>query len=414
MIRPGVCFCPVCGYTSREPFYAEDLTDRAAWLRKDPEQGYYLVDLDNSRKIIHLRDPLEPDREQGMPDSVWCYFDGAKGGITELRRCCPNCYEGASDNRENPGDVKVVKTHFKRYVGRVPMYVVALIGATNAGKTAFLGALGSGALRPLNEQAYPYKLKLSEPNDVIQVSKTTAKYGDTGNSNFIEIWERNRQEEFPAAMVFLVDIGGENFQEKEMNSLHDAPPRKNTPLDRLINGDRLDHPGIDGAILVDPAVSNDETVSIVGMIRDFYQVLNRGPVAYVFSCADKLIAQEAERAGREREIPMLTRDTFPNRTYTNEHVSRLARYYLPERIRERLVIQEEIAMSICRPGYREMVDFHAQHQHHGFVVRSCNPYYEGDKKKNDYTHQFNVADPIIWLLNRLNLFPLKLQGGGKL
>lgn len=406
MIEPGVCFCPVCGYTSREPFYAADLTEHAAWLRRDPQQGYYMEAYGNPRKIYHLQDPLAPDRDGGMPDAVWVYLNGEKASPTELRRCCPDCFNGAADGAS-------VRSHFKRFVGRVPVRVVALIGAPSAGKTAFLGALGSGALIPLNRQSYPYRLVLSKPNSVIQTSRRTAAIGDQGNSNFIEIWEKNSTDkEFPAAMVLLLDIGGENFKNLEYEDLYDAPARKDTPLSRLLYGDGRFNPGIDGAILVEPAVSTGPDTSIEAIAKELNQALNLGPLAFVYTCADKLIAAEAKRTERTAP-PLLTQDTFPNTTYTDEHISLLARHFLPERIRERIVIQEEIASRVKRPGYKFVGEL-CRTEYRGFLVCSCRPYLEDGEEKNDYTQQFNVADPIIWMLNQLKLFPIRVNGGTKL
>lgn len=405
MIESGVCFCPVCGYTSTEPFYASDLTEHAAWLRRDPEQGYYMEAYGNPGKVYHLEDPHAPDLDGGIPDSVWVYLNGEKAAPTELRRCCPDCFNGAAD-----ADGKRVKSHFKRFVGRVPVFVVAIIGAPNTGKTAFLGALGSGALAPLNRQSYPYRLELSRPNAVIQTSRRTSAIGDKGNSNFIEVWEKNGADrEFPAAMVLLLDIGGENFKDLEYEDLYDAPARKDTTLSRMLYGDGRHNPGIDGAILVDPAVSTNSDAGIDIIARNLRQVLSRCPLAFVYTCADKLIAEEAKRTDRTSP-PLLTRDTFPNTTYTDEHITRLAKHFHPDRIRERMVIQDEIASRVQRPGYRSIAEF-CHTEFRGFLVRSCRPYLEDGVEKNDYKQQFNVVDPIIWMLNRLKLFPIRVKGG---
>lgn len=406
MIEPGVCFCPVCGYTTTEPFYTADLTNHAAWLRRDPEHGYYMQVHGQPGTIWHLEDPYAPDRDGGLPDTVRVYLDGGNGAPAELRRCCPECFDGAVEG-------KSVKHHFKHFIGRVPMYVVALIGAPNTGKSTFLGALGYGALGSLNHLDYLYALTLNKLNAETEISKVTAMNGDKGNSNFIEIWERDkRNSELPAAMVLLLDVGGENYKHIALEDLYDAAPRRDIPLERLLRGDGRHNPGIDGAILVDPAVSGSDEFSTVTIANNLSEVLNKVPVAFVYTCADKLIAQEA-RSGSRDEPPLLTRDTFPNVVYNSDHISVQVRHFLPERIRERMVLQEEIALRMKHRGYKHVYTNFLT-EHHAFLVRSCNPYYEDDKEKRDYKHQFNVADPIIWMLNRLKLFPVRLKGGNRL
>ena len=409
MIEPGVCFCPICGCSSREPFYAADVTEHAGWLRLS-DQGYYLAAYDDPWQIYHLESPFAPDREDGMPTTILAYLDGESAPASELRRCCPHCFAGRGDANNNRR-----KTHFPPFIGRVPMYVVPMIGPKGSGKTAYLGALGSGALDPLALANYSFQAKLTRTNDVIQLSQRTTEIGGkTGNSNYIEIWERNSTEALPIALVLLLDLGGEHYNQFDLQDVFDNKPQPDNPVSRIMHGDHSDYPGIDGAFLISSAADFSGQDNTKGIVDGLESVLAKVPVACIYTCADKLINQEEKRPDRDRP-PLLTRDSFPNAAHTPEHFSLLAKHFTIERIRERFALQEDISMRVKNHNYSHAVTHRLNC--HGFVVRTCYPFeveVNGKKEEHrDYTQQFNVADPIIWMLNRLHLFPMKYRGGNR-
>ena len=418
-VNPGVCFCPTCGCSSTEPFYAADVTSDAGWLRKT-DQGYYLEAHGDRSQIYHLESPFAPDQQDGMPDSVFVYLEGESSPPSELRRCCPHCFEGRSNMAGTSR-----KTHFGHYNGRVPIFVVLLIGPPSTGKSAYLGALGSGALDPLNLLDYPYQVTLARTNRLVEISKRTTEYGDKGNSNYLEIRERNRSdEELPAAIVMLLDAGGEHLENFAITEAFDSAPELDTPLRRIIRGDGTPHyTGIHGAILVSPAVdtrndkssseTNANSVTTTGIAVGLSSVLRRIPVAFVYSCGDMLISEEERRPDKDR-APLLTRDTFPNAAHTAEYFLLRSKHFEPDRIQERWMIQEEIARSVRCPDYSRIYS-RFQKFIRGFIVRSCESIPGENGTTNDnYTHQFNVADPIVWLLTQLKLFPFEPRGGDRL
>lgn len=406
MIRPGVCLCPICGCTSDRPFYAADVTADAGWLKKSADQGYYVESFGSARKIYHLPDPDAPAADDGWPDEVEvCLNDSGSDRVT-MRRCCPDCFSGRMDN-------KSVKTRFKHFVGRVPLFVVAVVGTKSAGKTAWLGALSSGAMGPLNRQNYPYKAFPSKPGDVVEVSRSTIMVGDKGNSNYIEIWDKSRPDGKPVAMVLVLDAAGENYSKFAIEDIFTASAAVDSPVRRLFYGDGPLNPGIDGAILIDPAVHGKTAENTVRLFHGMIEKLRTVPVAYVYTYADELIYAQKNRTDKNKP-PLLTWDTFPNTTYTGEHFTLLKEHFHPDRIRERMVIQEEIAQTVQMPGY-EYILMNCDNCH-GFIVRSCKPIpaADGREAENDYTEQFNVADPLLWMLAKLRLFPMRLQKGGAL
>ena len=231
---------------------------------------------------------------------------------------------------------------------------------------------------------------------------------ENGNTNYFTIIDKKTNE--AAAMLYLLDYAGELYQGQNINP--------QTPLGRIFLGDPSDgYPGLDAVIFVEPAVSDplnrngSGSNEVVGVIEKYREYLRKIPIARVCTFADKLIESENKRSAQE--VPIITEKTFPRTVYSDESKKLLARHYTSEAIIRRIQFQDYIANWKIKNGIvgRKLSQlFGGSEDYYSFLVQSCTWVSEGETNTNDYRTQFNVADPLIWLLYRLRLFPLDEEG----
>lgn len=394
-VKPGICLCPVCGRTTDIAYYTASNKAIGATLIKTLT-GYQLKadppsDDHDAEETIRLKNTnLELD-DGAVPHELVAVYQKADGKKDEvrMRRSCPNCKE--------------TRTTFHRCQGKVPMYVIAAIGASSAGKSAWIGAASSDALSWVNELPYLYKIKPYTLSDTIEPGGATTKESQ-GNSNFFEIIEKSTNK--VVALVFIMDTAGENYTKSNLDS--------NSNLDRLLKGDGVHYKGISGAMIFDPAVKtnisggakskNENAVKIYNSLRETLEQL---PVAYIRTFADLLIAQETERTEESGELPLICEDTFVN--MGDSHASRyqLKELFTPEQLRSRIALQNYITGSTrLKATVFSMID---GVRTSGFLVQSCVACQNG--RDNDYTQQFNVVDPLLWILDQFGIFPSYIEEG---
>ena len=123
--------------------------------------------------------------------------------------------------------------------------------------------------------------------------------------------------------------------------------------------------------------------------------------------ADLLIAQETERTEKSGELPLICEDTFVN--MGDSHASRyqLKELFTPEQLRSRIALQNYITGSTrLKATVFSMID---GVRTSGFLVQSCVACQNG--RDNDYTQQFNVVDPLLWILDQFGIFPSYIEEG---
>lgn len=423
MIKPGTNLCRVCGRTSHVHYYRSGKIDEGAQLIFDPVRKEYALQHyrgenrtkgDAQPHSFLLVDPERYADGDFPPDYVQAKIDGEQE-VTTMYRSCPEC-----DGYEL----------FPPDMGKLACFVIAVIGAVSAGKTAWLGALNN-ALDALNKQSYPFRIEPWQLRGDTEYVKSTRGY-ENGNTNYFLI--RDVQTEENVAMVYLLDYAGELYAGQEVNP--------DTPVGRILLGEAgRGYPGLDGAVFIEPAVSDplnkdrSGTDKVIGVIQNTKTILRRIPVARVCTFADKLIQQiekmrDEDICGAEEQIPLLSRKTFPQTVYgdagtVNARANKnLLRFYEPGTIRNRVRLQDHIARNLpdCEVGAALNAVLFGNKQYGHFLVQSCEhippedsaPAGAGNKSQgsNNYRMQFNVADPLIWLLYKLKLFPLDLQEGG--
>lgn len=390
MISPGTNICNICGYTSQEAFYRDGRQPHGVLLKWDCDRSQYYVEPYSNNgsaaeMMVTLKDAHLIDPENFPPDTITAYF-GTDPAPSILVRSCPRCHN---------------HTEFYHFMGRVPVYVITVIGESSAGKSAWLGALATSALGPLNRQNFPYAVKPAHSVSRIGVGAAT-QIGTPGHTNFFHIEDKRTDE--TVALVYMLDYAGELYDGKEITA--------ETPLGRVLLGlSGEGYTGPDAAVLIEPAVEDElntndggETRNLDKNLGKIRHSLGKCPIAYIRTFADLMLKKEMEQFMRKGEIPLFTEKTFPATVYTDKTMSNLARYYTTEELVNRMLLQHHITQT---PGDHGGVLYtlYTSNEIGRFLVQSCTPK-DGNRNLNDYSRQFNVADPLIWLLNRLKLFPL--------
>ena len=154
MIRAGTCFCHRCGNVFQTAYYKHGGKAVGAVLKRHaialgkkrwtiepfrPDGG--TITLEDSPFLVRVS-----DEKEGIPNTIWCTFGPEGKTEYELKRCCPKC--------------RTEDTVLVSDCGRYPTYVVAMVGATMVGKSAWLRAIATNSnLNAVNSVTeYPYEL----------------------------------------------------------------------------------------------------------------------------------------------------------------------------------------------------------------------------------------------------------------
>ena len=394
MLNPGTHLCPCCGQTSTDFYYSSGITGQALlqliWNQK--MNTYVLEDEDRNPFLLRNQFSITPE---SLPQlSIEAAPAGSRNYVT-YHWCCPHC-----NNR-----------FLTPLIHQVPGYVIAVMGNRKAGKTSWLGALSTTALYPLSWLNYPYKLHLEihtssrAPIQATPNENTTNMFdindsnNDTGvnNTNYLHII--HNETGHTVALVYLLDYSGESFN--DLNT--------NTAASRLLKGSAgINYTGVDALVLVEPADTDAKYINQLRQITGIEKI----PIAHMRTFGDKLLEQECQKGQDPQYSPLFTEKTFPVTVYTDhttEHPRIVARHFTPDAIAQRMHLQNHIAHRselgmFLDNKYRD----HSRH----FLVQSCVSIPVGNgEQANDYSKQFNTADPLLWLLHELKLFPLILNGG---
>ena len=397
MIKPGIGLCNGCGKTFEGFYYVsgQNTTDKAQLVWSDEYDDFRLTPLEG-QTVFALNQKILMDQENFPPEEITVRINTDEN-LTTLKRCCRHCGKVLDSN----------------LIGLVPGYVIGVMGATRAGKTSWLGALATAALSPLVHQKYPYTLipdRFTAPLDGIGATLVGIQDAKNNNTNYFKVIHRKTGE--VAALVYLFDYGGELYKDKSYEN--------DNEVRRLLSPkNNRDYPGIDALVVIEPAVYNhkikQESSELVPVIDKIKGINNEKlPIAHVMTHGDLLLERESAKTGGDSHPPLLTAKTFPATAYTNQSIRALGRHFTPEAIADRFHLQNYIACKAMEDHVlgRHLQGFHDSQTRH-FLVRSCQPVKnEKGDEDNDYTKQFNVVDPLVWLLHKLNLFPLVLENGG--
>lgn len=384
MIKAGSCFCHECRTVFSELYYKDPNNPITARLYPkfslSPKGKWSMEAFDkNGDKLLREELPeliVPPTDRNSIPDMIECKFDNNK---LKMYRGCPNCQKD---------------TVLFSDCGKYPTYVVALAGDHHVGKTTWLKAIADPLnLQAVNSVGFPYKLDFA---DLIHNLDTEGaqNVGETGRTNYLRIKKGDRI----IATVILMDASGELFGNPKY--------REECKAIFAPNGE---YPGPDAAIFVDDITSHtaienkddldrirqaDETADRVN--KALHKALHNPPVAYVYTKVDEAakrprrISTVTDRSG-DSKIRLFSGATFPSPT------SYEAKDLLPRIIQENM-----IATALKTPILA--VD---PENRRGFLVKSCeNTTLPDGEIICDTTDTFNIYDPLLWLLNKLGIFPI--------
>lgn len=387
MIEAGTCFCYKCGNVFKDAYYKSGIKSVGVKLK----HGTLRKNTWDIEPVIPNGVEMKPENtptlvgvtggEDSIPDSIMCRFGEEKTPL-EMRRCCPICKE----DTELPVDC-----------GKYPTFVIALVGRRAIGKSVWLTAISTSRnLEKVNQvSVYPYRLDFIRKENIYDAPASTNP-GSAGKTNYLRIIEQKTGQ--IVASVILLDAAGELF---------DTISQADNPLRKFLLGNGS-YTGVDALIYVESAmaqISEILTKEDLELSKKAYNVyaemeqanaLHGKPIAYICTHTDQMMKQKRRipkirDISGEFEFPLYSEATFkPDTSYEpNELLAR--------------IVQEDIIARALQPD----VLVGADHTRRGFLLQSCsNRKLDDGTIFNDMGKNFNLMDPLIWILNALRLFPI--------
>lgn len=400
VIEPGTIFCPYCCRTHKTPFYTRgdqaigvelrykkdtyDITEKEWVDPAKPEQGLRTPD---TRKGLQLHS-TEKTQYAGLPTWVDVLFPESAKPI-RMRRTCPHCA------REND----------KLNLGTLPTLIVGMVGTRASGKSAMLNSIALPQHQAaVNDEGYPYLIDISPLPNYQGRAAATPRMG-RGMTKLVAI--KHRKSNTPIAHVLLLDVSGELLENRPMtdSGTSDAVPKIDyVSVDELTNilAGTAGYPGVSAVIFADPITTgntpdpdfldfNPATImsACLTLSPNFAQI----PMAYVRTHLDRYYEEKKFPTDSECGYPLMTANTFWNPGYD------------PVTLVDRIFTEDSIARRLPNfvPAAR------SKQITKGFLLQSCSCRQVGKDKIETYTDSKNVMDPLLWILNKLRVFPLTLD-----
>ena len=351
MLEPGVVFCNHCKKSFQNAYYRADnrrvgvdLMHTLKVFRK-PVFKVIIADDDCEEDFVRLAEPL-PDNCDGCPERLVVQFDDEEEN-TIVHRACPNCGHRIPLDR-----------------GKYKTALIAVAGATASGKSSWLQALAVPEhYKFLDHADYPVKFDFVSVGSGRSIDVATA-LGSNGNS--LRFFLSEKESGQPFVEVILMDAAGEHYSMGTDEFWHNLEIA-------------------DGIVYTEDickVLSGESDVTIYNNLNENV-ITSRKPVAYLGTHADLLLNKPEVLMDKHTNTPLFTRDTF----YPD---------YSPSAVLGRSRLEEHIL---------HQLGVHLIHNAgHAFLIQSC---------VSDGTYNFhragtsmNIYDPLLYLLNQLNLMPI--------
>ncbi|MBR3837656.1 MAG: hypothetical protein IKJ74_05850 [Clostridia bacterium] len=391
MLNAGIVLCHKCGRVTSDAYYYHSTYNVWVQLKRKPLGGLYVEhfvpeyssDSKNVEcKYSALNRAAKKDSHGGQDNfqhtiKVDLAINGGKKETVPFKRCCPFCAESGL-------------TEILKGTGDLPTYVIGVTGVRQVGKSCWIHALGCAE----NQNAvnrFPYYLSSETVEDSSAPRIAATLINDKGKTKIITINKPSRKGGIPIAAVVVLDFAGEIFEEDKESAFEDSSGYA------LLSGTE-GYSGLDAIVVMDaPGSSNVNDPRFVDAFNRAkeYGLLTGRPVAYVLNQADRLFANPPQQELSnmpEYQVPLFSKDSF--RKTSKEQ-------YAKDKLLRRIKLQTALSgrySAIAPLIYQE------NPQSAGFFVKSTQPEEEGQML--NFKESINVMDPLIWILNELDIFPI--------
>lgn len=376
MLDAGIVYCQHCGHTFEGFYYHNGTINLTVVLKRSITGKFFATPVykegDPVYKRVYLAQNIDKENT-AFYSRITVGTVSASGEVKEFNfdRICSGC----GRKLLNPE------------LGTVPTYVVAVIGSAATGKSCWINSVAyQGNLNKINATAIAsgskYYLDTNSQQAINTIEKT--EVNNSGETRMLFVKERDSVK--PIAAVLIMDFSGELFD----------PANKDTFLDRasksvFTKNEKYD--GVDAVVFMDAADHPESTANDTKNQVKNTTLLETKPVAYILNKIDVYFKNVPEKAlsNQDRRAPLLTQKTFKS-----TEVSSISR----EELTRRITLQTYLVGAL-----RETASgiFLVNKDAVGFAVKTG----ASAGTQIDLSDSVNSIDPLLWLLNKLDIFPIK-------
>ena len=411
MLQAGYVFCHRCGNATQDAFYFNastnawvqlfrTITGRFVVTKYTPPYQQGKIDPAKAAGIHRFRfSPTNGRQVQGLQHKirVECHSDKAVQ-VLDFVRSCPFCVglkEGWSSAVE-----------LLPHLGDLPTFVIGVVGARTVGKSCWIHALSCPSnINVVNDSknstysALGYTLGTSEWSEEQTDIINPNALNERGKTRMMYIRKKSDGSSHAVAQVLVMDFAGELFAENKQNEFESEAAH-------IFRGGE-GYSGVDAVVFMTdplPEKSDYSLATTYHRARGEYDLLQNKPIAFVMNKVDLLIDAKPQRHINNdpslAEVPLLTEDTF---------IRQDSDMYRKSELQARVALQTALLKRI-HPLVRAISN---ETRCAGFLVKSTDPFVAMDPasgKKEDmlnFGKSINVMDPLLWVLNELDIFPIE-------
>lgn len=395
MINAGSALCLKCGNILTEAYYFNSSSNAWVRLKKSGRKNFSVEEFIPSSKSrtgctgFSLNKNHKADVSI-MSDTIHVDFfeKGERAENKQFHRCCPEC---------NGSEV------FSKF-GLLPTYVIAVIGARTVGKTSWIKALSKiNNQNKLLRRTYPYCIDSARWEIDFKLIKAT-DLNDMGSTNLLTISKRGTRHTTKKAVanVLMLDFAGELFASTDKIEDKQTRVEEYDRMCRLLRGTH-DYNGADAVVFMDAPNSQFDPVVPYNSVKEL-GVLEKKPVAYVVNKVDMMFDNppKVSLPGSDAKTDLFTSDTFAHNADAD--------IYKKSEIVPRVMLETYLASKYNELAHRILTE---NPHSAGFFIQTTDAVTDETSDDAPERHSdtgsdvsINVLDPIIWLLNELDIFPI--------
>ncbi len=420
MLQAGYVFCHRCGHATQEAYYYNSELNVWVQLRRTlsgrlmvehytPQSLMGKVGAEEADQIDRFVLSVATERpKEGLPHTIQvdCYADNGMA-TKKFNRSCPFCIGKLKSESESSVQELISG------MGNLPTYVIGVIGARTVGKSCWIHALSCPVnIRIVNSQrdggaGYEgYILTGTSFTEDSSVPPEATPINALGNTRIMTICRKRGQNTVKVAQVLVLDFAGELFARNKAQEFNDTTAH-------IFKGG-VGYSGVDAVVFMmapselEPyrdtreADKNRDQYSLANTynrVNGDLNLLSKKPIAFVLNKVDILFDNPPMAyINNDRtapKVPLLSKYTFANQGMA---------MYQKRALLPRVALQTELLKKMS-----SLVDAASlQTSCAGFLVKATAPVFgeNGEIKYVDFTDSINVLDPLLWILNKLDIFPI--------